>query len=81
MYKDQKKAEAIRVIAEAQAWALSTKGTSLESDGAKFAQQSEILLGQVDALHSIGNSQSSKLIIIPSDLVQTVSTLANLFKK
>jgi len=81
LYKDQKKAEAIRVIAEAQAWALSTKGTSLESDGAKFAQQSEILLGQVDALHSIGNSQSSKLIIIPSDLVQTVSTLANLFKK
>ena len=81
LYKEQKRAEAIRVIAEAQAWALSTKGTSLENDGAKFAQQSEILQGQVDALQSIGNSQSSKLIIIPTDLVQAVSTLGNLFKK
>ena len=81
LYKEQKRAEAIRVVAEAQAWALATKGTSLENDGAKFAQQSEIQQGQVDALHSIGNSQSSKLIIIPTDLVQAVSTLGNLFKK
>ena len=81
LYKEQKKAEAIRVIAEAQAWALSTKGTSLERDGAKFAQQSEILLGQVGALTSIGNSESSKIVIIPSDLMQTVSTLGNIFKK
>ena len=81
LYKEQKKAEAIRVIAEAQAWALSTKGASLESDGAKFAQHSEILQGQVGALTSIGNSESSKIVIIPSDLIQTVSTLGNLFKK
>lgn len=81
LYKEQKRAEAIRVVAEAQAWALATKGTSLENEGAKFAQQSEILQGQVDALNSIGNSQSSKLIIIPTDLVQAVSTLGNLFKK
>ena len=81
LYKEQKKAEAIRVIAVAQAWALSTKGASLESDGAKFAQHSEILQGQVVALTSIGNSESSKIVIIPSDLIQTVSTLGNLFKK
>jgi regulator of protease activity HflC (stomatin/prohibitin superfamily) len=81
LYKEQKKAEAIRVIAEAQAWALSTKGSSLESDGAKFAQHSEILQGQVGALTSIGNSESSKIVIIPSDLIQFVSTLGNLFKK
>lgn len=48
LYKAQKEAEATRVTAEAQAWALATKGASLETEGAKFAQQSEILRAQVE---------------------------------
>lgn len=80
-YKAQKEAEAIRVTAEAQAWALSTKGASLESDGAKFAQQSEILRAQVDALQSLGGADNAKIVVIPSDLVQTAAGLAQFLRK
>lgn len=81
LYKAQKEAEAIRVTAEAQAWALTTKGTSLEAEGAKFAQQGEILRAQVDALQSIGGAENAKIIVIPSDLVQTAASLGSLFRK
>lgn len=81
LYKAQKEAEATKITAEAQAWALSTKGTALENDGAKFAQQSEILRAQVDALQSMGTSDSAKIVVIPSDLIQTVSTFGNLLKR
>ncbi len=80
-YKAQKEAEAIRVTAEAQAWALSTKGASLEAEGAKFAQQSEILRAQVDALQSLGGADNAKIVVIPSDLVQTAAGLAQLLRK
>jgi hypothetical protein len=69
------------VTAEAQAWALTTKGTSLEAEGAKFAQQGEILRAQVDALQSIGGTENAKIIVIPSDLVQTAASLGSLFRK
>lgn len=81
LYKAQKEAEAIRATAEAQAWALSTKGASLEAEGAKFAQQSEILRAQVDALQSLGAADNSKIVVIPSDLVQTAASLGNLLRK
>jgi len=69
------------VTAEAQAWALSTKGASLETDGARFAQNSEILRAQVDALQSLGGADNSKIVVIPSDLVQTAASLANFLRK
>lgn len=81
LYKAQKEAEAIRVTAEAQAWALATKGSSLESDGAKFAQQGEIMRAQVDALQSLGGADNSKIVVIPSDLVQTAASLGGLLRK
>lgn len=80
-YKAQKEAEAIRVTAEAQAWALSTKGASLEAEGAKFAQQSEIMRAQVDALQSLGGAENAKIVVIPSDLVQTAAGLAQFLRK
>ena len=81
LYKAEKDAEAIRVTAEAQAWALATKGKSLETEGAKFAQQSEILVKQVEALMSIGGASNSKIVVIPSDLVQTAATLGSFLRK
>ena len=81
LYKAQKEAEAIRVTAEAQAWALATKGSSLETDGARFAQQGEIMRAQVDALKSLGSAENSKIVVIPTDLVQTVASLNSLLRK
>ena len=81
LYKAQKEAEAIRVTAEAEAWALSTKGASLEAEGARFAQQSEILRAQVDALQSLGGADNSKIVVIPSDLVQTAASMSQLLRK
>lgn len=81
LYKAQKEAEATRVTAEAQAWALATKGASLETEGAKFAQQSEILRAQVDALQSVGGADNAKIVVIPSDLVQTAASLGSLLRK
>ena len=81
LYKAQKEAEAIRVTAEAEAWALTTKGTSLQNDGAKVAQQGEILMAQVTALQSLGSADNSKIVVIPTDLVQTAATLGNLLRR
>ncbi len=81
LYKAQKEAEATRITAEAQAWALSTKGAALESSGAQFAQHSEILRAQVDAFQSLGTAENSKIYVIPSDLVQTAASLTSLLRK
>ena len=81
LYKAEKEAEAIRITAEAQAWAIATKGAALETEGAKFAQQSEILRAQVDALHSIGSADNSKIVVVPADLIQSASSLISLTRK
>jgi len=81
LYRAQKEAEAIKVLAEAEAWALSTKGKSLESQGGISAQQSEIMRAQVEALKSLGGAENSKLVVIPTDLVQAAASFGNLFAK
>jgi regulator of protease activity HflC (stomatin/prohibitin superfamily) len=81
LYKAQKQAEAIRVTAEAQAWALATKGVSLETEGAKFAQQSEILRAQVEALESLGGSSNSKFVVVPAELIQTAASIGAFLRK
>lgn len=78
LYKAQKAAEATKVTAEADAWALSTKGNALATEGAKFAQQSEILSAQVEALKKLGEAENSKIIVLPSDLIQTATSLTAL---
>jgi len=81
LYKAHKQAEAIRVTAEAQAWALATKGVSLETEGAKFAQQSEILRAQVEALESLGGSSNSKFVVVPAELIQTAASIGGFLRK
>ncbi len=81
LYAAEKEADAIKIKAEAEAWALSTKGKSLESNGGISAQQSEILRAQVEALRSLGGAENSKLVIIPTDLIQAATSFGNLFNK
>jgi regulator of protease activity HflC (stomatin/prohibitin superfamily) len=81
LYKASKEAEAIRLTAEAQAWALATKGVSLEADGAKFAQQSEILRAQVEALESLGGSSSTKFVVVPAELIQTAASIGSFLRR
>ena len=81
LYREQKAAEGRRIKAESDAWALTTIGSALEKDGAKFAQQSEILRAQVDAMQALGTAESSKLVVLPADLIQTAQSLTSLLNR
>ena len=81
LYASQKKAEGIRIVAEAEAFAILTKASALEKPGGLSALEGEIRLNQVKSLDGLGKSNNSKWILIPQDLVQAAGKLGNLFDK
>jgi len=79
LYASQKKAEGIRVVAEAEAFAILTKASALEKPGGLSALEGEIRLNQVKALDGLGKSDNSKWVILPQDIAQAAGNLGKIF--
>lgn len=81
LYLQQKKAEGIRILAEAEAYAITTRAAAIEKPGGVLALEGEIRLNQVKSLDGLGKADNSKWIILPQDLVQVAGKFATFLEK
>jgi regulator of protease activity HflC (stomatin/prohibitin superfamily) len=85
LYKEQKKAEGIRILAEAEAYAINTRAAAIEKPGGILALEGEIRLNQLKSLEKtlqgLGTSDNTKWVIFPQDLVQAAGKFAKILEK
>jgi regulator of protease activity HflC (stomatin/prohibitin superfamily) len=72
LYAAQKQAEAVRVRADAEAYAVNAVARAI-SDGGASAVEFEVRKLQAGAVQSLGNSSSSKIVLVPTDVVSGLS--------
>jgi Membrane protease subunits, stomatin/prohibitin homologs len=88
LYEAEKKAEAIRVTADAEAYAVIKKAeadaeqtrviaAAIANEG-QPAVDFEILKRQVDAIGRLASSESSKTIVLPTDVTKAIGSLSSL---
>jgi len=81
LYKAQREAEAKRITAEAEAFSVNVVANAILNGGAS-AVDFEIKKIQASAIQEIGKSGSSKIILIPSDVLSGLTgSLSNLVNK
>ena len=78
LYTAQKQAEAKKTLAEAEAYAVSVVAKSI-ADGGGPAVEFEVKKIQAQAVESIGTNKSSKIVLLPSDVLDSFGKLASKF--
>ena len=78
LYAAQKQAEARKTLAEADAYAVSVVAKAI-SAGGESAINFEVKKIQADAIKVLGSQNNSKLVLLPSDLLESLSSVANRF--
>ena len=79
LYTAQKQAEARRVLADAEAYATTTVGKAIQSNG-QAAVDFEIMKQQINSISEIAKSQNTKLLVIPTDITKSLGGLAVLLE-
>ena len=80
LYTAQKLADAKRLLADADAYATKTIAEAINNEGAS-AIQFEIQKRQVEAIGQIASSDNSKVILLPNDIINALSSVKSLFGK
>ena len=75
-YTAQKNAQARRTLAEAEAYAVSVVAKAI-ADGGESAINFEIKKIQADAIRALGAQESTKFVLLPSDLLDSLSSVAS----
>ena len=85
MYESQKEAEAIKIKADAEAYEVKTKAkadaeqttllANAISKNGKPAVEFEVMKRQVSAIGELAKSNSTKTIILPTDVTKILGTL------
>lgn len=75
LYTAQQQAQAQRVLADAQAYTVKTIAEAI-NNGGEAAINFDIKKIQAEAVKSLGTQPSTKMIILPSDLLETLSSVA-----
>jgi regulator of protease activity HflC (stomatin/prohibitin superfamily) len=78
LYTAQRAAEAQRVLADAQAYAVKTVAAAIK-DGGEPAINFDIKKLQAEAIKSLGSQAGTKLVLLPTDLLETLSSIATRF--
>ncbi|HCO57178.1 MAG TPA: paraslipin [Burkholderiales bacterium] len=76
LYTAQKQAEAKRVLADADAYAVNAVAKAI-ANGGESAINFEIKKIQAKAIESLGVSESSKIVILPAELMESLSSVAS----
>lgn len=76
LYTAQKQAEAKRVLADADAYAVNAVAKAI-ANGGESAINFEIKKIQAKAIESLGVSDSSKIVILPAEIVESLSSVAS----
>ncbi|MEY3665527.1 MAG: hypothetical protein RIQ67_1795 [Pseudomonadota bacterium] len=75
LYTAQKQAEAKRVLADADAYAVNAVAKAI-AHGGESAINFEIKKIQAKAIESLGTAESSKIVILPAELMESLSSVA-----
>jgi regulator of protease activity HflC (stomatin/prohibitin superfamily) len=79
-YTAQKQAESKRVLAEADAYSVSVVAKAI-AEGGELAVDFEVKKINADAIKVLGKQENSKFILIPAQLLDSLSSLTSNFKK
>ena len=79
-YTAQKQAESKRVLAEADAYSVSVVAKAI-AEGGELAVDFEVKKINADAIKVLGMQENSKFILIPAQLLDSLSSLTSNFKK
>ncbi len=77
LYTAQRKAEARREIANAEAYATQVIANAI-ADGGQPAIDYELMRSQISAVSNMGTSRSTKLLVLPANVTETLGSLAAL---
>lgn len=75
LYEKQKEAEEIKVLADAKAYQIRKIAESIQDNGQESVDY-ELKKSQIEAFKDIGNKESDKLVIIPSDMTKSIGSLS-----
>lgn len=75
LYTAQQQAQAQRVLAEAQAYAVQTVAQAINNNG-EAAINFDIKKIQAEAIKTLGSQPSSRVILIPADLLETLTSVS-----
>jgi regulator of protease activity HflC (stomatin/prohibitin superfamily) len=78
LYAAQKQAEAKKTLADAEAYAVSVVSQAI-SNGGEPAINFEVKKIQAKAIETLGQQKSSKMVLIPSDLLESLTSVAGKF--
>ena len=76
LYTAQRQAEAKRVLADADAYAVNAVAKAI-ANGGESAINFEIKKIQAKAIESLGVSESSKIVILPAEIMESLSSVAS----
>lgn len=76
LYTAQQQAQVQRVLADAQAYAVKTVAEAI-NNGGEAAINFDIKKIQAEAIKTLGSQSGSKLVILPSDLLDTLSSVTS----
>ncbi len=76
LYTAQKQAEPKRVLADADAYAVNAVAKAI-ANGGESAINFEIKKIQAKAIESLGVSESSKIVILPAEIMESLSSVAS----
>lgn len=76
LYTAQQQAQAQRVLADAQAYAVKTVAEAI-NNGGEAAINFDIKKIQAEAIKTLGSQAGSKMILLPSDLLDTLSSVTS----
>lgn len=80
LYAAQKQADAKRLLADADAYATKIIAEAINNEGAS-AIQFEIQKRQIEAIGHLSSSDNSKVILLPNDIINALSSVKSLFRK
>jgi regulator of protease activity HflC (stomatin/prohibitin superfamily) len=76
LYSAQKLAEARKILAEADAYAVSVVAKAI-SEGGESAINFEVKKIQAEAIKVLGSQNNTKLVLLPSDLLESLSSMTS----
>jgi regulator of protease activity HflC (stomatin/prohibitin superfamily) len=80
LYTAQKQADAKRLLADADAYTTTTIAKAINNEGSS-AIQFEIQKRQVEAIGQLSSSDNAKIILLPNDIINALSSIKNIFSK
>lgn len=75
LYEKQKEAEEIKVMADAKAYQIQKIAESIKENGEESVNY-ELMKSQIEAFKDLGTKDSDKLIIVPSDMTNSIGSLS-----